>query len=323
MARKSSPKSRNVSRTPNSAPEKSLQSTDLGTSPETQTVTAANVGELHVDPGTVGTLQHKPIEAPAPTLSKVAVEEFIATWGKAPKKVMLAMSGGMDSVTLAYLAQATQWESTNVSFLYPSKHNVYEKAALRALSRHYGIETNYVYVGEILNTVEELAKKAGGKPSALMRGGPKLPEGHYRAENMRQTVVPGRNLLFASIMAATAEAGGYDEIWLGIHSGDHEIYPDCRPAWFQAVRAVVTEQTRGKVSVQAPFLEMDKTTILPIGFALGVPYHRTRTCYSDGPTACGRCGACCERLEAFAKNGVEDPLVYHDREFWKNPKSND
>ena len=155
---------------------------------------------------------------------------------------------------------------------------------------------------------------AAGFTSNLLQNGGPIPEGHYHAENMRQTVVPGRNLIFISILTGIAWSEGAGEIWLGIHAGDHFIYPDCRPEFFTAMRSAVEYGTDGKVTLVAPYLNVTKVEILKEGFQLGVPYALTRTCYTDRPIACGKCGADQERLEAFAAHGCKDPIPYSLKE---------
>ena len=130
---------------------------------------------------------------------------------------------------------------------------------------------------------------------------------------MSQTVVPGRNLIMSSILASIAETVGAQQIYLGVHSGDHAIYPDCRPEFVEALDKTVKTSTDGKCVVVAPYLRGDKTSIIKDGLTMGVPYKDTRTCYKDQGIACGKCGSCQERLEAFKANGIEDPIEYETR----------
>jgi 7-cyano-7-deazaguanine synthase len=146
--------------------------------------------------------------------------------------------------------------------------------------------------------------------SNLLKSGGAVPEGHYESDSMRLTVVPGRNMIFISILAGIAASHGGERVVVGVHSGDHAIYPDCRPQFIESMNKAVNDATDQQVELIAPFLHMSKGQILQWGLNHGVPYHLTRTCYKDQPLACGRCGACCERLEAFRLCGVSDPLMY-------------
>jgi 7-cyano-7-deazaguanine synthase len=149
--------------------------------------------------------------------------------------------------------------------------------------------------------------------SDLLLSGGEIPEGHYAGENMRKTVVPGRNLIFISIMAGLAESIGAQAIALGVHSGDHHIYPDCRPEFIHLARNTIRASSNNQISyLFTPFISLDKADILRIGYALHFPppYDLTRTCYKNQEYSCGKCGSCVERLEAFDKIGRKDPIPY-------------
>ena len=224
------------------------------------------------------------------------------------EKGVLSRRGGMDSGTL--LGRAVKEFGKDavkpVMFLYGSKHNRYEVVAVARLLSHYGIDRPQ-------RVCFDLSQVFGDFKSDLLMSGGSIPEGHYTDKSMSRTVVPGRNLIFASILAGYAESLGVPEVWLGVHAGDHAIYPDCRPSFVNCLNYVVNLSSEAKVAVKAPYLYLDKTAILKEGIALGVPYQLTRTCYSTDEVACGRCGSCQERLEAFRENGVEDPLEYQTR----------
>jgi 7-cyano-7-deazaguanine synthase len=223
------------------------------------------------------------------------------------KRVVLSVSGGMDSATLIGYYLERGYEVFPVHFQYGSKHNRYEEIAFNKLMHFYGLEAK-----------EKTIHVAGlfeHSTSALMLHGSNIPEGHYNDDNMRQTVISGRNLVFASVLAGYAESINADIVALGVHDGDHHIYRDCRPRWIERLRSLIAYQTDDKINIEAPFLGIDKTGILNIGMNFSVvptPYEFTRTCYKNQPFACGRCGSCVERLEAFANIGIADPVLYQE-----------
>lgn len=221
------------------------------------------------------------------------------------KKVVMGLSGGMDSATLLgyYLEQGCEVHCC--TFYYASKHNKYENKAALDLINHY---TNLGHsVHSYFFNVEEAFK---GFTSNLLLTGGEIPEGHYEEESMRQTVVPGRNLIFASIMSGLAESIGAEVVALGVHKGDHHIYPDCRAEFIFSLLNTIQYSSDGKVSVEAPFILLDKTEIVTFGLSINTPYELTRTCYKDQKLSCGKCGSCQERLEAFSLNGINDPIQY-------------
>jgi len=228
------------------------------------------------------------------------------------KKIIVSLSGGMDSATVLGMAISNpKMEVVGaIGFMYGSKHSTYEVDMAEKLCYHYGLNYEIISLGQIGRKL---------KSNLLQSGGP-IPEGHYEDKTMKLTVVPGRNLMFAAILAAIAETRGADEVHLGIHSGDHAIYPDCRPEFLVGLNHALKASTEGRVRAEAPVLNLDKQRILEIGYDIGVPYHYTRTCYKAQRLSCGKCGSCQERLEAFAAIGKKDPVKYEKSEEEKEGK---
>lgn len=216
-------------------------------------------------------------------------------------KSVVSLSGGLDSATLLAYSLKNFGPTLAVGFTYGSKHNPFEQECAKKLANHYGVEFLMI----------DLASVGASLKSNLLSSGGDIPEGHYQAENMKLTVVPGRNMIFASILAGIAVSRGANIIALGIHAGDHAIYPDCRPGFFAKMRETIHEAMENQVDFEAPFILWNKSTILSWGLSEGVPYNITRTCYKDQPLACGKCGACQERLEAFKICGEIDPIPYY------------
>ena len=215
-------------------------------------------------------------------------------------KAVMGLSGGMDSATvLAWLSEKL-FTVHCLNFVYGSKHNKYEQKCAEALAMHYG--ATY--------TLFDLTEAFKAMKSNLLQTGGDIPEGHYSHESMSLTVVPGRNTIFASIMCGVAESIGANYIALGVHQGDHAIYPDCRIEYIKSLDTTLYLASDRKVNIVTPFIETDKIGILEYGFKARVPYDLTRTCYKDQELSCGKCGSCNERIEAFATQGKMDPVPY-------------
>ena len=218
--------------------------------------------------------------------------------------VLISLSGGMDSATMLGIALDQGFEVQAIGFTYGSKHNSWEQAAARKLAEHYSVPYELIDLTAVM---------ASFRSDLLLSGG-EIPEGHYEHESMTRTVVPGRNLIFIALAAGLAQSRGLQLVAVGVHQGDHAIYPDCRPDFVRAADQAVRHSTEDSVRLWAPLLMLNKTKIIERGLAIEVPYCLTRTCYKDQPTSCGRCGSCQERLEAFAANGMIDPIPYESRE---------
>jgi 7-cyano-7-deazaguanine synthase len=215
-------------------------------------------------------------------------------------KVVVLCSGGMDSVTALYWARQEHSVSAAVSFDYGSKHNPREIPFATEHASKLGVRHEIVP----LRFMDRLFA------SDLLASGGDIPEGHYEADNMKQTVVPFRNAIMLSIAAGFAESIGAEGLVIAAHGGDHAIYPDCREDFMRAMGDAMRLGTYVNVQLLRPFIVMNKGGIAALGARLGVDYARTYSCYKGGEVHCGRCGTCVERREAFAQAGLTDPTLY-------------
>lgn len=215
-------------------------------------------------------------------------------------KALVVLSGGLDSTTALYWALSKYNEVETITFNYGSKHNDIENRYAKKTCEKLGIKNTVIHLGFI----NEYFK------SDLLQSGGEIPEGYYTAENMKSTVVPFRNGIMLSIAAGFAESNDCNAIVLGNHSGDHAIYPDCRPEFIDGIRKAIYEGTEKHIEVISPFCDISKTEIVKIGANLGVDFSLTYSCYKGQEKHCGKCGTCTERKEAFELAGVKDPTEY-------------
>ena len=239
------------------------------------------------------------------------------------KQAVLSLSGGMDSSTVLLHLLAKGYEVTALSFDYGQKHSVELERAAELIQ--YLKENGHLvkYQRITLKGLVDLLN------SNLVEGGDDVPEGHYEEENMKDTVVPNRNKMFSSIIQAVAlsianEKNCPVEIAMGIHAGDHAIYPDCRQEFRDADYEAFKQGNwdADKVTYYTPFLDGDKYDILVDGeqacFKLDLDfdevYKRTNTSYK--PDSLGRSdyksASSVERIQAFLKLGRKDPVEYID-----------
>jgi len=218
------------------------------------------------------------------------------------EKVVIILSGGMDSTTLLYDIVQQGYDVHAISFNYGQKH----KKELR-LAKKTCLKLNVPHQLLSLKVLNQIA------PSCLTRKDWAVPEGHYESENMKQTVVPNRNMVMLSLATSYCIGIGAKKLFYGAHSGDHAIYPDCRKEFIDKMREVMSVCDWNPVELLAPYWDIDKGDIAIKGKSLNVDYKLTWTCYKGRKKACGCCGACQERLVAFKKSGVGDPVKYEAR----------
>ena len=202
-------------------------------------------------------------------------------------KALLIYSGGLDSTTLLY--EYRDCIALAVSFDYGSKHNAREIAYAKLHCNRLGIKHMILpldFIGKYFR-------------SDLLIGGGEIPEGSYDDGNMRSTVVPFRNGIMLAVAAGLAESYGLDTLLIANHSGDHAIYPDCRPEFIAAYYQAVWAGTYEGIRVVSPYCDITKRDIALRGHALGIDYAETWSCYKGGERHCGKCGTCTERKEAL------------------------
>ena len=215
------------------------------------------------------------------------------------EKVVVIYSGGMDSFTVLNRAITDGKEVFALSFDYGQRH-VKELACASSVCNKLGINHKVVDISSINQLL------AGSSLTDDID----IPEGHYEAESMKSTVVPNRNMVLISLAVAYAVSVGAEQVYYGAHSGDHAIYPDCRPEFVEKMNDVCKIANYESVEIFSPYLKVSKTAILTDGINMGLDYTDTWTCYNGREKACGKCGACEERLEAFADNNAVDPIAY-------------
>jgi len=215
-------------------------------------------------------------------------------------KIVVLLSGGMDSTVLAHHLNDQGHELRALAFNYGQRH-VREVQAAEAQADILKIPFS---IADLAGLRDLLPGSSQTDPTVA------VPTGHYTAENMKATVVPNRNMILLAIAVGHAIAHGCDAVAYAAHAGDHAIYPDCRPEFVDALQLAVNLCDEKHIDLERPFIRMTKNQIVSLGQALHVPFQNTWTCYVGGSLHCGRCGTCVERREAFFLAGIEDPVKY-------------
>lgn len=215
-------------------------------------------------------------------------------------KVIVLVSGGMDSVCALYHAAREHEVAGALSFEYGSKHNHREIPFARVHAEKLGVPHETIDLGFIGEHFE----------SDLLKSGGEIPDGHYEEESMKQTVVPFRNGIMLAVAAGFAESRGAGGLVIAAHAGDHAIYPDCREAFMAPMAEAIRKGAHAGIELLRPFIALRKEDIAALGAELGVDFAQTWSCYKGGERHCGKCGTCVERREAFELAGLEDPAEY-------------
>lgn len=194
-------------------------------------------------------------------------------------------SGGIDSTVL--LAQFRDSISCAVSVNYGQRH-LRELDAAEAIATKLGIRHEEVNLRELGHHLEHnLLTGSGGTP-----------------------VVPNRNMILLAVAAGIAISKGADSVAIATHAGDHRVFPDCRPAFLNAMSDVLGACHEPSVRLLTPFINRSKGDVIKWGAEVDAPFKLTWSCYHSGRLHCGECMACVERREAFRAANVTDPTVY-------------
>lgn len=217
---------------------------------------------------------------------------------------VVLMSGGMDSCVAAAIAL----ESHPLFALhagYGQRTETRERQAFDEQAAFYGVREKLVvqlgYLADI-----------GG--SSLTDTAIEVPDGNPDQPGIPNTYVPFRNAHFLAAAVSWAEALGVSRIFIGAVEEDSSGYPDCRPAYYDAMNRLIDVGTRPQthIRVETPLIQMRKSEIIRTGMELGAPLSLTWSCYRSVGPACGRCDSCMLRLRAFREAGESDPIPYEN-----------
>ena len=232
------------------------------------------------------------------------------------KKAVVLFSGGVDSTTCLGIA-IQKYGVDNVlalSLSYGQKHSK-EIECANKIVEHYGVD----HIKQDLSSIMQFSNC-----SLLKHSTEDIKHGSYdeqikeHGEGPVETYVPFRNGLMISCASAIALSFNADVIYYGAHSDDSagSAYPDCSPAFWEAMNQAIYLGSGDKLRLEAPLLMMNKTEVVKTGLDLGVPYELTWSCYEGDDLACGECGTCIDRIRAFKDNGVKDLIEYKKQVNW-------
>ncbi|MFM7192641.1 MAG: 7-cyano-7-deazaguanine synthase QueC [Microcystaceae cyanobacterium] len=213
------------------------------------------------------------------------------------RKAVVLLSGGLDSATVAAIAQSQGYDLLALSFRYGQRHER-ELTAAQALVQSLGIREHFI--------IDINLAQWGG--SSLTDTSLTLPTTGVNPDGIPNTYVPGRNTVFIALGLSFAEAKGAEAVFLGINAVDYSVYPDCRPEYLAAFQQLASLSSKVGVEGQpiqliAPLVKDSKLDIVKRALALGVPIAQTWSCYQGGAEPCGLCDSCRLRDHALIEAG--------------------
>lgn len=214
---------------------------------------------------------------------------------------IVLMSGGLDSTTVLAYAISEGYDVSGISFDYGQRHRI-ELDASKAIAEHYGIKRRVFRI--------DLTQIGGSSITSNID----VEEGKIGREEVPNTYVPARNIVFLSIAGAYADIENIDTIMIGVNAVDYSGYPDCRPEFISSMERSLRLglSRRQNLKIFAPLQKMSKAEIIGMGMKLKAPYELTRSCYEGGNKACGKCDSCLLRLKGFMESGFTDPIEYEE-----------
>lgn len=212
------------------------------------------------------------------------------------EKCVVVLSGGLDSSTVAYWAKKQGYSTHGLSYKY-GQIGAKEVEYANLVARKLGIPLKIIdlsslkeiFVGVTSLCDENIGMTPGFSPLII---------------------VPFRNAIFLSVAVAYAVSIGATRIFYGAQGSDEPFYPDCRRGFYKSFEKAARLGTGKKVTIEAPFSDMQKSEIIKLGVELGVPFHLTWSCYLGGSRHCGKCESCINRKKAFKEAAIYDPTEY-------------
>jgi len=219
-------------------------------------------------------------------------------------KLVVLVSGGLDSSTLLYDLVDAGHTVAGLSILYGQRHDK-EISVAQALCKKLKVEHQIADLSGIQRFI------AGSSQTSTDID---VPEGHYTEESMKLTVVPNRNMILLSVAMGWAISKKFDGVAYAAHGGDHAIYPDCRPEFVKKISETAKICDWHQLDIVTPYVNWTKSQIVRRGAELKVPFGETWSCYKGLDLHCGKCGTCVERKEAFSLAEILDPTSYRSEE---------
>ncbi len=204
------------------------------------------------------------------------------TTQKSTELAVVLVSGGMDSLVCAAIANSLHQQLAFLHLNYGQRTEKKELASFHAIADHYQVPSHLRKIIDV-----SFLKSIGGSSLTDDKIAVKKYKGD--SEEIPDSYVPA------------------------VHE-DSSGYPDCRPSYYKAMNALIKEGTKnGDIEVITPVIAMKKSQIIQKAIELKAPLENSWSCYEENEVACGECDSCALRLRAFEELNVADPIPYKVR----------
>lgn len=226
---------------------------------------------------------------------------------KSKELAVVLVSGGMDSLVCAAIANEAHEHLAFLHLNYGQKTEERELASFHKIADHYNVDPSLRKIIDV-----SFLKQIGG--SSLTDDGIDVKKFKGDSEEIPDSYVPFRNTHIIAMAVSWSEVIGAKKIYIGAVYEDSSGYPDCRPSYYEAYNNLIKQGTKaGDIQILTPVIYLKKEEIVQKAVSLKAPLEHSYSCYARGDKACGVCDSCALRLRGFEKAGIQDPIEYVER----------
>lgn len=193
------------------------------------------------------------------------------------KKLAICYSGGLDSLVAYYYAmKVKKYKKEDILLIHFNIGQPYEKKELKVIK-------SLDIPCEIMNI-----------PLCNTKFNTNITKENY--------IIPGRNLVFASVCAGYAE-----RVWIvGLLNEDHHLMYDKNSNFFRLATLMCSQAVGAPTVVETPFGLMTKTDLFALAKKWNIldKVEKTTSCYDEKELRCGTCSLCVKRAVAGRVSGV-------------------
>lgn len=228
------------------------------------------------------------------------------------RKLILLLSGGMDSSVLLFMAGRQDFTEVHTLTLdYGQRHGREIECVSKQLNDAKLKYPNTIFTNKVLDVKYLKDISPTSSLTNLEIDNPDINK--IAGDAQPASYVPFRNQMFLSICCAYAESMQADTIWYGAAQVDSLAgYWDTTDYFISSFNKLISQNRKHQITIEAPLLEMSKADIVNEGVECNINFADTWTCYSnrkDG-LADATTPSSSLRIRGFIEAGYRDPIQY-------------